>query len=369
MKTLRFSDVDERSGYIDGMVTFQPQAQSEASIQDRVIAVTSTAGIIGMRTHIIGIVPGGSKSFFDVPFGTSLPAFARSAGAYLAIFTRAPPKTGCSDREIINAAYIFFNDETGKPKSDCDQWTNGPNSSPCLHGGVCIEGAPFDGKFTCNCSGLSYFRGQNCERPAEDCEVEARGPNGKGCGYGECIDSISHDFRFSCDCTGSNMSGENCDRIISDCTWAAYGPGQSGCLNGGQCLDRAPLDSSYVCNCAGTGHSGKNCEVPIVNVNVSTARSGGEVGSSNPFLIALSASVGSVILIGVFLYTRHAAQQPKKDLERQHSYQAQEYGAAEYHVQPLPGNLLRPTPFAPVDKNRHYYPPADNLIDISRTWR
>lgn len=39
------------------------------------------------------------------------------------------------------------------------------------------------------------------------------GPNGFGCGPGQCVDGTPHDDAFTCDCSGTNFIGDNCDQV------------------------------------------------------------------------------------------------------------------------------------------------------------
>lgn len=55
---------------------------------------------------------------------------------------------------------------------------------------------------------LLYWRFQTL--PA-DIDVPSYGPNGRGCGRGEPIDTIEFDSHFTCDCTDTDFEGSNCE--------------------------------------------------------------------------------------------------------------------------------------------------------------
>ncbi|XP_050532124.1 protein crumbs isoform X2 [Daktulosphaira vitifoliae] len=111
-------------------------------------------------------------------------------------------------------------------------------SSPCQHGGICIDGV---NNYTCACSKTGY-KGVNCETNINECEMSP-------ClNQGICFDNYGS---YTCQCQ-SGFGGTNCENDLNECV-------SNPCQNGGQCRDQI---GSYECRCL-PGFLGRNCEIDV----------------------------------------------------------------------------------------------------------
>ena len=120
----------------------------------------------------------------------------------------------------------------------CEIDVNECASSPCQHGGRCVDGAA---AYTCACP--AGFLGDHCEVDVDEC-ASAPCQNGGGCVNGAGF--------YACNCTGG-WSGGNCTRQPACLS--------SPCQNGGRCEDRMEVRgpkpspdgvslTSVACQCA-----------------------------------------------------------------------------------------------------------------------
>ena len=122
-----------------------------------------------------------------------------------------------------------------RPCSDCSILSNGPNGDPCFNGGSCVDAAPFDGRFTCNCSTTGYI-GDNCQTCLRACLV----------GY------------------LTAWLIDRCPIVAGDCANPSGGPHEMLCLNQGTCVDTVPLDGHYNCSCDQIAFTGDNCQIRLL---------------------------------------------------------------------------------------------------------
>ncbi|KAE9538509.1 hypothetical protein AGLY_005608 [Aphis glycines] len=121
---------------------------------------------------------------------------------------------------------------------DCEININECLSSPCQHGGICIDGV---NNYTCACSKTGY-KGINCETNINECEINP-------CfNHGVCFDNYGS---YTCQCQ-SGFGGINCEIDLNECI-------SNPCQNGGQCRDKV---GAYECRCA-LGFVGRNCEIDV----------------------------------------------------------------------------------------------------------
>ena len=90
--------------------------------------------------------------------------------------------------------------------------SNGPNGKPCSNSGTEIDGAPFDGAYTCNCTNAfkadgTTYSGDNCENPATTCASTSPCQNG-----GSCTDLVGGGYFCSC---ASGYEGDTCATQVS----------------------------------------------------------------------------------------------------------------------------------------------------------
>ncbi|XP_050423737.1 protein crumbs isoform X2 [Adelges cooleyi] len=121
---------------------------------------------------------------------------------------------------------------------DCEININECLSSPCQHGGICIDGV---NNYTCSCSKTGY-KGRNCETNINECEMNPCS------NQGVCFDNYGS---YTCQCQ-SGFGGVNCEFDLNECI-------SNPCQNGGQCRDQV---GSYECRCA-PGFLGRNCEIDV----------------------------------------------------------------------------------------------------------
>ena len=111
---------------------------------------------------------------------------------------------------------------------DCAEPSHGPNGLGCGQG-LCVDGAPFDANFTCDCSALPGETDENCV-PIEDCALARFGPNGLPCARGQCVDVVPFDQSFTCDCSGLPEPAES---LTANCGLSAESAQGAGGLDSG----------------------------------------------------------------------------------------------------------------------------------------
>eukprot|EP00054_Salpingoeca_dolichothecata_P030277 m.244800 g.244800 ORF g.244800 m.244800 type:complete len:4694 (-) comp26631_c0_seq1:49-14130(-) len=230
-----------------------------------------------------------------------------------------------------------------------------PSTGQCVYaqvlvGQVCDDGDVNTEGDTCNALGV-------CEGHRQaDCLDALKGPNGKGCGPGNCLDLVPRNGFFSCDCSGTGFTGDNCDvpapttatknsQQSTATPTVAIQCASSPCDNGGTCF--ASSSTAFACRCVhpysgptcklnaescepspcvnnglcqlsehtpgftcicATGFTGATCDTPDVNVEVTTSQSpqGGSNAdqsassssdSGNDLLFYIIAAVAGLLLI------------------------------------------------------------------------
>uniref|UniRef100_A0A8B9L892 Delta-like protein n=1 Tax=Astyanax mexicanus TaxID=7994 RepID=A0A8B9L892_ASTMX len=125
--------------------------------------------------------------------------------------------------------------QPGFTGSYCHENINDCASSPCRHGGTCLDGI---GSFKCLCP--DGWEGALCEQEINEC---MSGPCMNG---GQCVDQLND---FYCRCT-DNWKGKTCQSRESQCD-------PTTCANGGTCYDHG---ASYLCVCP-SGWQGSTCNL------------------------------------------------------------------------------------------------------------
>lgn len=121
-------------------------------------------------------------------------------------------------------------------------------SSPCGHGGQCIESSTRDyiavGRFACICP--AGYVGELCATDIDEC-LSVPCQHGAGC--------AALADRYVCECT-AGYGGEDCQTDVDECA-------SQPCRNGGSCMHilggAGPGFISYHCACA-PGYVGNDCE-------------------------------------------------------------------------------------------------------------
>ena len=131
----------------------------------------------------------------------------------------------------------------------CETDINECDANPCQNYGTCLDEKGF---YKCLC--MPGFAGQMCQINIDECESS---PCSNG---GICTDMVNG---FKCTCP-QGFTGPTCLENIDDCF-------SNPCLNGATCLDS--LDS-YTCKCP-PGFNGPNCEVNINDCANSPCQNGG----------------------------------------------------------------------------------------------
>jgi len=118
----------------------------------------------------------------------------------------------------------------------CESDINECASSPCLHGGTCVQGVDI---YTCTCTN-GYT-----DTPVGTCFTEMDECSSDPCLHaGTCFD---HVFSYSCVCA-RGFSGYNCEINDDDCS-------SSPCMNAGVCQD---LVDKFTCSCK-SSFAGTTC--------------------------------------------------------------------------------------------------------------
>ncbi|XP_046404565.1 protein crumbs isoform X2 [Ischnura elegans] len=121
-------------------------------------------------------------------------------------------------------------------------------SSPCQHGGICIDGA---NTYSCQCARTGY-QGVNCEININECEENP-------CqNRGICFDNYGS---YTCQCN-PGYGGQNCELVLEECS-------SHPCQNAGICLD---LVGGFECRCS-PGYRGVTCEIEIDECEVPLGQS------------------------------------------------------------------------------------------------
>ncbi|XP_032821161.1 uncharacterized protein LOC116948523 [Petromyzon marinus] len=134
----------------------------------------------------------------------------------------------------------------------CDTEINECDSSPCRHGGSCMD---LENGYACSCP--PGFSGKNCERGAMTCADQ---PCFRG---GSCVSAPGGSYACVCP---PGYTGLNCEKKVDRCS-----SGGNTCANGGQCV---PSGNSVRCICR-PGFSGTRCEIAATQCAARPCANGG----------------------------------------------------------------------------------------------
>ncbi|XP_063224864.1 protein crumbs isoform X2 [Bacillus rossius redtenbacheri] len=196
-------------------------------------------------------------------------------------------------------------------ETNIDDCSTGPdNTSPCLNGGMCVDGI---NKYTCDCSETG-FEGQRCEEDIDECELSLA-----YCGKGICVNRPGS---YTCQCN-SGKCGIHCN-LTDPCE-------ENPCQNGGTCNEYCvDAPNRYSCKCI-DGFVGVNCtEKPV-----------GAAASGADIAVIVAPIVGLVLLsaaVGLFVFVRMARK--KRATRGTYSPSQQEYCNPRVEMD----NVLKPPP-------------------------